>query len=290
MQETTLAGSRRNFSSAQEQAKTTRATASAAIADNRAKLDQARQALQFAQANLTQQPAYQQNLEALQAAIAEARDNLKATQARLTYTVLTAPLDGFVTGRLQDPGSEAIPGQAILVVQYVQQIWVSVTVPADVSPHIVVGHPAQVILYALPGRTLVGRIVQFNPSADVTSRQFTVRVALDNPGVAILPGMFAHVIIETGHVSGATVVPREAVLHDAQGDYVMVVDRGGVARRRPVSVGQSAVAVVQITSGVQPGERVVTLSPTPLRDGQRVRLAAIGSPAPAGGPGASRSY
>ncbi len=255
--ETTLAGAQAQLQSARQQSATTRATGAALIADNRAKLEQARQSVIFAQANLTQQPAYVQNLKALRAAVVQAQENVAATVARLSYTTLKAPLEGVVTARLQDPGSEATPGQPILVVQYFRDIWVSVTVTGDVAGRIAVGCPATVALDAFPGRTCVGRIIQFNPSADLTSRQFTVRVALPNPGLTLLPGMFAHVTIVTGREPGAIVVPREAVQHDARGDFVMVINRANLAHRRRVFLGQSAVSVIQITSGVYPGEEVV---------------------------------
>jgi RND family efflux transporter MFP subunit len=116
----------------------------------------------------------------------------------------------------------------------------------------------------------MGKVTQINPSADPASRQFSVRVTLDNPDFAIKPGTFAHVKIETGIVRGALVVPREAVQHDRAGSYVMVIDDQSVARKRPVTLGTSAVAVIAITGGLRPGEKVVTLTAYPLKDGQAV--------------------
>jgi RND family efflux transporter MFP subunit len=277
--------------SAQAQLDIVKTTGKAAIDDAKAKLDQARAALKFAQANLAQQPAYKQNLAALRAAVLEANENLKAAQARLTYTVLAAPFDGFVTGRFMDPGATATPGQPILDVQYMRQVWVTVAVTADVARQTPLGRPAHITFDALPDRVFSGKIFQFNPSADPQSRDFTVRVVLDNPDLTIKPGMFAHVVIDTRTLPGAVVVPREAVQHDQRGDYVFVVDKSKIARRRAVKLGPADVDVIAISQGVQPGELVVTLSAVGLKDGQPVTFAAQPGAAPAAtGHGSTMGY
>jgi len=112
--------------------------------------------------------------------------------------------------------------------------------------------------------------VQINPSADPQSRQFSVRVTLDNADNSIKPGSYAHVSIETERVRGALVVPREAVEHDRVGDYVMVMDGGGVARRRDVTLGPAGIDVVSVTRGLRLGEQVVTMSAFALREGQKL--------------------
>jgi RND family efflux transporter MFP subunit len=234
-------------------------------------LKQARAALDFAVANLSQKPAYEQNLAALRATVAGAKENLRATVAQRSYTVLTAPLDGYVTGRFMDPGATATPGQPILAVQYFRQIWVTVAVPGDVAQHVAIGRTAEVTFGALGDRTFTGRIIQFNPSANLQSRQFSVRVLLDNADVTIKPGMFAHVVFDTTRLPHLIVVPREAVQRDEHGDYVMVADEG-VAKRRAVTLGPASVSVIAISRGVRPGETVVTLSTIPLKDGQRVAV------------------
>ncbi len=253
-----------------------------------ASLNEARAALEFARANLAQKPAYEENLAALRAAVAQAQQNLRAAVARRSYTTLVAPLEGFVTGRFMDPGSMATPGQPILSLQYMQDVWVTMPVPADVAENVTVGHPAQVRFDALPDRKLTGSIIQFNPSADPQSRQFSVRIGLANPGMAIKPGMFAHVVFETGRLRGATLIPREALLSDEKGSYVMVAADSRIARRRAVRVGKQGVAEIAIAEGLRAGEQVVTLSAQPLKDGQSVSISS--GPAASTSSGATKAY
>src|SRR5205807_8688435 len=95
---------------------------------------------------------------------------------------------------------------------------------------------------------------------------------LDNPQNQVRPGMFARVKMVTDRVSNAIVVPREAVQRGKDGAAVMVVDDTNVAHRQPVELGTSDVAVVAILKGLHPGDKVITLSATPVKDGQTVRI------------------
>lgn len=255
---------------AQKQAAIARTKGKADRDAAQARVDQARAALDYAKANTAQRPAYEQTLSALRATVAAAEEGVKAAEARRADTVLLSPIDGFVTGRYLDPGAVITAGQAILAVQFMRQVWVTLAVPEEISSKMALAKPATVTLDALPGRTFTGKVTQINPSADPQSRQFSVRVTLDNADNAIKPGSYAHVAMETDRVRGALVVPREAVEHDADGDYVMVLDDAGAARRRNVTLGAAGIDVMAVTQGLRLGEKVITMSAFALRDGQKV--------------------
>lgn len=257
---------------AEQQAKISKTQGRADIEAARARVDQAKAALDYARANQAQKPAFQANIAALRATVASAQAALWNAEAQRANTVLAAPLDGFVTGRYMDPGAMATPGQPILAVQEVRQVWATIPVPEEVSRQIYLGQAATVRLDAIPGRAFTGKVVQINPAADPQSRQFVIRVILDNPQNLIKPGMFARVTMVTGRIKGATVVPREAVQRGPSGAAVVVVDEQNTAHRRPVTLGASDTNGIAVTRGVQPGERVVTLSAMPLKDGQAVRV------------------
>lgn len=258
--------------SAQEQASIVTTKGKADIAAARAKVAQAEAALRYARANTAQKPAYQQNLAALRASVAAAQAAVRSAESHRADTILTAPLDGYITGRMMDPGSLATPGQPILAIQAIREVWVTLPVPEEISRKIFLGQSARAAFDALPDRVFTGKITQINPSADPLSRQFAVRVSLDNRQNLIKPGMFARVTLETERVRSAVVVPREAVQQSPQGAAVTVIDSADTAHRRPVTVGASDSDGIAITRGVQPGEQVVILSGMPLKDGQAVRI------------------
>jgi len=262
--------------SAEQQAAIVKTKGLADIEASRAKLDQAKAALEYANANSAQKPAYEQSLAALRSSVDAARAALRMAQSKRADTVLKAPLDGVVTARYVDPGAIATSGQPIIAVQFIRQIWVTIAVPEEISPKLHIGRPAKVTLDALPNRVFFGSIIQVNGAADPQSRQLMARVILDNREGIFKPGMYARVAIETDRVKNAIVVPREAVQRDKDGAFVMVVDAANKASRRAVSVGAQDAKGIAIESGVRPGEKVVTMSASPVRDGQVVRT---------GGPG-----
>lgn len=256
--------------SAENQVSIVKTKGKADIEASRAAFRQAQAGLDLARANTAQRPAYQANLAALQAVVNAAQAQLRNAQALLSDTALRSTVNGSVTARNADPGTVVTAGQPILNIQATQQVYATTSVPEDVSRHIYAGMRATATFDALPGRTFTGPITQINPAADPQSRQFTVRVTLDNPHNLIKPGMFGRVQIETQRTHSAVVVPREGVKTSPKGTTVTVVDAQSVAHVRPVQTGDSDTAGIAITQGVQAGENVVTLSFSPVKDGQKV--------------------
>ncbi len=255
-----------------KQAQIVKNTGRADIESARAKVTQAQAALEYAQANVAQQTAYKQNIAALRASMAAARADLRAAQAQRADTVLRSPLDGSVTARYMDPGAMAIPGQPILAVQAIRQVWISIPITEEVMGRAHLGMLADVRLDGIPGRTFSGKIVQLNPSADPSSRQFNARVLLDNPRSLIKPGMFARISLTIDQAPNAIVVPREAVQKDKDGSFVITVGKDGMAHHQPVKLGMHSAADISVLNGVRPGQRVVVLSGSLIRDGQKVRV------------------
>jgi HlyD family secretion protein len=257
---------------AEQQVKIIRTKGEADVEAARQKLAQAAASLEYAQANTAQNPAYKQGLAALKASVKAAQAALASARARRADTVLTSPLDGSVTGRYVDPGGMASAGQPLLAVEFFKQIWVSIAVPDAVSARIHLSQPVTVWFDALPGRSLTASVIQVNPSADPQGRQFTVRAIMSNTAGLLRPGMFAHASLVTEKVSGAITVPREAIETDEAGEYAMVVDSQSVAHRRPVTTGLADAQSMAVTQGLQAGEKVITISSLPIKDGQAVQF------------------
>jgi RND family efflux transporter MFP subunit len=249
----------------------------------RAALAQAKQSYRVARANISQTPAYRANLNALRAEVVAAQGQLTAAKAKLADTVLKSSIEGTVTARTADPGTVVTPGQQIMEIQYLKWLYVSVSLPVEQSSQVFTGQKAIVTFDALPGQTFVGTVSDLNPAADPTSRQFTIDVKLDNSREIIRPGMYgrAELVVKTIHAK--VIVPREAVQNADTQPTVMVVGKDMVAHSTPVVLGASDGANYEILSGLQPGDRVVSLSYVPVKDGQKVQLGAAG-PQKSGGP------
>lgn len=256
---------------AEQQSEITRAKADADLEAAQAKLAQADAALDYAQANTKQSSAYRQSLEALRAGVEAAQASLDSSIAKTEDAVLHSPIDGVVTARNLDPGALASPNQPILTVQAMNKVWVAVAVPEDVCVRLQVNQPVQVVFDSLGQKPFPARIAQINPSADPDSRQFMVRAILDNKAKKFSAGMFARVSFVTGRAQHVVAVPREAVQQGKDGgSYVIVAGKDRKAEFKPVIVGASDTTWIAVTSGLDASAKVVTMSASPVRDGQKL--------------------
>ena len=256
---------------AQQQVKVIGSKSDVDIEAARTRLAQARESLKEAQSNMALKSSSAQNLSALQAVVDAAEAQLRAARLRLGDTVLTSPIDGVVTARKLDPGSIAAPGSPIVTVQSLRAVWVLFPVPEEISRQISVGQAVDVAFDGIANRKFNSRINRINPAADMQSRQFSVRLVLDNPGNVIKPGMFARINLTTQRLANAIVVPREAVQQKGDSATIVVVGKNSETEKREVKIGASDPKGFQITEGIEPGEKVVVMSSGPLKAGQQVK-------------------
>lgn len=256
---------------AREQVKVIGSKSDVDIDAARTRVSQAQASLKEAQSNMALKSSSAQNLAALQAVVDAAEAELRAARSRLSDTVLTSPIDGVVTARKLDAGAVAAPGSTIVTVQSLRAVWVMFPVPEEISRQISVGQNVEVTFDAFPKRKFVSRISRINPAADMQSRQFSVRLVMDNPGNLIKPGMFARINLTTQRIQNAIVVPREAVQLKGDDATIVVVDKNNETEKRDVKIGASDPQGYQITEGIEPGEKVVVMSSGPLKPGQEVK-------------------
>lgn len=270
---------------AQEQDTIARAKLPSDVEAARSTVISTQSSLKNANANTVQQAAYQANIAGLQADVQSTQADLATAQAQLAETVIRSPLDGFVSSRLADPGTLASPGTPLLQLQALQVVWVNLPVPQEQIGAVAPGQQASVTVDSVPGRTFTGHVFEIDPSADPSSRDFTVRLALPNPNALLKPGMYAHVSLVTQHVRAARVVPLEALQTDADGSFVWLLAADSTVHRTPVTTGARDDSGVQILSGLRPGDKVVTVNAARLKDGDAVVLGGVGGAKGDGGKG-----
>lgn len=108
------------------------------------------------------------------------------------------------------------------------------------------------------GAPLLGTVSYVYPTLNPSSRTLTVRLEFPNPGLALKPGMFATVRIETRRKDDALVIPTEAILHSGERQIVFVAD--GIGRYSPRDIDTGLVGDRQLTEvvgGLEAGEQVV---------------------------------
>ncbi len=215
-------------------------------------------------------------LDAAQAQVQLARVGLAVAQTKLADTVLRAPFAGVVLMRMLDEGSlcTVMPPSPVMVIADVDTMKVEGAISERDLLSIKVGMPARVFVDALRGtKALTGAVAIINPMVDPRTRTVKVQINLPNPEHLLETGMSARIILDLGERE-AVAVPDEAVLRGgaAERSAVFIVDASGIAKRREVATGVHEEGLVEITKGLQIGERVIRAGHVGLLDGARVQI------------------
>jgi membrane fusion protein, multidrug efflux system len=129
----------------------------AAMLSAKAKIDQARSAVEQAQANRKQVTIRAADASSAEAAVIQARANLEAAQLQLDYTTIVAPVDGVVTRKSVEVGQVVQPGQGLMVLIPLQDIWVTANFKETQLAHVHRGQKAEVHV-DMYGKTFGGHV------------------------------------------------------------------------------------------------------------------------------------
>lgn len=184
---------------------------------------------------------------------------------------VTSPLQGVLTRYLVDLGAAVTPSTPICEVADIWPVKIAVNVAEKDLPEIKAGQSARFFADAYPNETFSGRVTRISEALNLASRSAEVEIYSENPGGRLKPGMFVKVEIITSVHSDAVVVPREAVA-ELGGNYYAFVIENQKARHRDLKVGIMKSQQLEILSGLNPGETLVTLGWHNLTEGTAVEV------------------
>jgi RND family efflux transporter MFP subunit len=205
--------------------------------------DQVKIAFEAAQA---QHQAAAAQVQAAKAAAAQSR----ATEA---FTIIRAPFSGLVTAKYVNSGALAAPGAPLLRIEDTQQLELDIQMNESSMSRLHVGDPVQVTLRGAPAFT--ARVREVVPVADPAAHTVTVKIGL-TPTQQMVSGMTASVLVPTGEGNAIT-IPQSSVRSRGQMDSVLALDNNSVAQLRYVQLGPAVGDRVQVTSGVEAGDRIL---------------------------------
>jgi multidrug efflux system membrane fusion protein len=207
----------------------------------------------------------------------------------LGYSRIVAPISGRVGLRVVDVGNvvSANDANGIAVITQVSPIDVQFSVPQDQVPEVMtrVNEGAVLPVTALDRtrtNTLdAGRFLTLDNQIDTQTGTVRAKARFDNAKLALFPNQFVNVRLLLRMIKGGVMVPVTALRHGTNGDFVFVLNtEERTASLRSVTRGQATVDKVEITAGLQPGEKVITEGADRLKDGAKVVLAGDKPPAP----------
>jgi RND family efflux transporter MFP subunit len=186
----------------------------------------------------------------------------------LGYTDIVAPFAGVITRKLADVGDLAAPGKPLLQMENPDTLRFEADVPEALIGNVKLGDKLAVRIAAVAVE-IEGSVAEMSPAADPNSR--TSLVKLDLPGATGLrSGQFGRVAVPVGEAS-AIRVPAAAMIQRGQMELVFVVV-GNHAQLRLVKTGSRIGDEVELVSGLNSGEQVVTENASDLVDGQPVTI------------------
>lgn len=259
-----------------------------------ADLDAAQSELELAQTQLERQRTLRErgvtainDLDVAQASASSSQAQVLKLTAVMEQKSLEAPFGGVIGIAQVDVGQFVSAGTVYATLQDRENMRVDFSLPEQQIPLVRIGMPVTVTS-EVGDLQLRGAIIAIEPRIDPNSRLVTVRAQLENPGENLTPGQFIRVWVELPEEQGVMALPQTVVTSNLYGDSVYVVrteGEGEEAKRTVeqvfVQAGRRSGELVEIVSGVSPGEQVVTAGQNRLTSGSPVTIDNTVNPLPA---------
>jgi HlyD family secretion protein len=185
------------------------------------------------------------------AALAEAQANLQAERTTLAKHTLIAPFDAVVIARTREPGTAPNPGEAVFTLVAPDSLWALAYVDEGRAGDIALGQPARVTLRSRPGSPMDAEVVRIGLEADRVTEERRVYVRCRSCPISPVIGEQAEVLIETGRLARARLIPEAAVFgFDGVSGTVWTIEGGRLAQRRVRFAARLADARLAITDGL----------------------------------------
>jgi RND family efflux transporter MFP subunit len=211
-------------------------------------------------------------LDTATAQLAAAEADAQVAENEAAYSTLVADVDGTVVETLAEPGQVVSAGQTVIRLAQSGPREAVVALPETTRPAI--GSVAEASLYGSEGHRYTARLRQLSDSADAQTRTYEARYVLDGDAAAAPFGATVTIRLVNQPSQPEVEVPLAAVLDNGQETGVWVLDAGtATVKFRPVKLAR-VTSETAVISGLNAGDRVVSLGAHLLQEGARVRTAA----------------
>ena len=210
---------------------------------------------------------------AARSAVATAETQVDVARKSLADTLIYAPISGYISERVADPGefiSPNTPNSKVATIMRTGTLRLKIDVPEQSIGKVGVGQGISLQVSAYPDRNFAGRVVRMLPNVNATARTLMVEAEIDNVDNMLKPGQFATVRITQSQPENAVMVPTSSIKTDGDTNKVYVVE-AGAARERIVQLGLLENDMIQVKTGVSENEVVATSGLGELFDGVLVR-------------------
>jgi RND family efflux transporter MFP subunit len=241
----------------------------ARVAQAKAQLNQVTRDLERERALLAREASTADMVRTLEDRQALTAAMVREAETMLGYTLVRAPFAGTIARKHVDSGDLASPGQPLLELTGNDAFEIETNLPASLATRLTKGTDLNVEVPDA-GAPFTATVTEISSAADPRARTVPVRLAIP-AGATVHPGQFARVQVP-GEAAASLTVPATAVTRFGQMERVFVISADHLAGLRLVKTGAVSGDNVEILSGLNAGERVVTAPPAGLRDGQPLEI------------------
>jgi multidrug efflux system membrane fusion protein len=246
---------------------------------------------------LNQQAIPEQQYATQEALVSQFEGTLKTDQAavdsgklNITYSHITAPIDGRIGLRLVDPGNivHASDANGLLVITQIDPISVVFTIPEDQLPPVLDKIHAGVAMHVeawdreIKNKLADGVLDIIDNQIDPTTGTLRLRAVFGNKAGKLFPSQFVNARLLVQEKTGVVLVANNAIQRNSQATYVWLVKPDQTVIRSNITVGVTEGDQTEILSGVQAGDVLVTTNVDRLLDNARVNARVAGEAAPRG--------
>jgi RND family efflux transporter MFP subunit len=212
------------------------------------------------------------------AQVKAAQANVDRLVAEEGFKRLSAPFDGIVTARATDIGAlinvGAAGGAQLFVVSEIGKLRVYVNVPQNYVPSVPSGTKATISVPEHPGKTYSGIVEASSQAVNPSSGTTLMQLIVDNGAGEMMPGDYASIHLQMVSTAAHVLsLPSSALIFDAKGLSVATVGADNRVVLKPVSIERDLGTIIELASGLSPGDRVIEIPPDGIGNGARVRLA-----------------
>ena len=204
----------------------------------------------------------------------KAKASLDALLAQKAEMSLKAPRDGVIGFRQAEEGGLVTAGQKLLAVVDNHSIFIDCTVSEQDVGFLSLQKRIDVFIESI-GQTVKADIIYVSPAMDAATQSFVVRLLVTGPMNNIKAGLFSKTEVPILLKPNTLYVPKEAVLYEAGKAKVFVIDEQNKVKSQPVTTGLKNDVMVEITQGLNPGDKVAVSNLARLRNGITVKATEV---------------
>jgi len=224
--------------------------------------------------------------EVAESGLKQAKAALDMAETQLGYAKITAPISGYVSNLVYEPGDMSTPQKPFATVHQINTIQTKISVTERDLGQIKAGQRAEISVEAYPSDVFKGTVVNVSPVIDPMTRTAQVEIKSDNADMRLKPGMFARVAIVTNELENVLTIDKAATnkqtvlkrFGDSLRDdkvvetYSCFIVRDGVAIEVPIEIGVESKTKYEVTSGLSEGDLVVVMGQNNLSDSTLVNI------------------